>query len=110
MEPTRSARGDGFRPDVEGVAVLAVVLFHANLIGLTGGFVGVDIFFVISGFLITGLLLRERERTGRIGLLHFYARRVRRLLPAAIVVLAATLAVAMQVVTPLDRPGFGLDG
>lgn len=103
----------GFRSDIEGLrglAVLVVVLFHAGLAGLVGGFVGVDVFFVISGFLITGLLLRERERTGRIGLLGFYARRARRLLPAAIVVLVATLIVALQVVDPLDRPAVGLDG
>jgi peptidoglycan/LPS O-acetylase OafA/YrhL len=102
-----------FRPDIEGVrglAVLVVVLFHANLIGLAGGFIGVDVFFVISGFLITGLLLRERERTGRIGMLEFYARRIRRLLPAAFVVLVATLVVALNVVAPLDRPAVGLDG
>jgi peptidoglycan/LPS O-acetylase OafA/YrhL len=103
---------DGFRSDVEGVrglAVLIVVLFHAGLAGVVGGFVGVDVFFVISGFLITGLLLREHDRTGRIGLLQFYARRARRLLPAAIVVLLATLVVALQVVAPLDRPAVGLD-
>jgi peptidoglycan/LPS O-acetylase OafA/YrhL len=104
---------DGFRSDVEGLrglAVLVVVLFHAGLAGLAGGFVGVDVFFVISGFLITGLLLREHERTGRIGLLHFYARRARRLLPAALVVLVATLVVALNLVAPIDRPGVGLDG
>jgi peptidoglycan/LPS O-acetylase OafA/YrhL len=113
MEPRPTAHKDGFRPDIEGLrglAVLAVLLFHANLFGLSGGFVGVDVFFVISGFLITGLLVRERERTGRIGLLHFYARRARRLLPAAIVVLVVTLIAAMNVVAPLDRPAVGLDG
>jgi peptidoglycan/LPS O-acetylase OafA/YrhL len=104
---------DGFRPDIEGlrgIAVLTVVLFHAGLAGVAGGFVGVDVFFVISGFLITGLLLRERERTGRIAFLPFYARRARRLLPAAIVVLVATLIAAQNLVAPLDRPTVGLDG
>jgi peptidoglycan/LPS O-acetylase OafA/YrhL len=104
---------DGFRPDIEGlrgIAVLTVVLFHAGLAGVAGGFVGVDVFFVISGFLITGLLLRERERTGRIAFLAFYARRARRLLPAAIVVLVATLVAAQNLVAPLDRPAVGLDG
>src|SRR4026207_976885 len=93
---TGADTGAGFRPDIEGLrglAVLLVVVFHAGL-PLPGGFIGVDVFFVISGFLITGLLLRERERSGRIDLLAFYARRVRRLLPAALVVLLLTLPVA----------------
>ena len=110
--PAASNAHEGFRSDVEGlrgVAVLMVVLFHAGLAGMIGGFVGVDVFFVISGFLITGLLLREHERSGRIGLLPFYARRARRLLPAAIVVLLATLFVGLQLVAPLDRPSVGLD-
>ncbi len=107
-----ASRG-AFRSDIEGIrglAVLAVVLFHAGLAGIVGGFVGVDVFFVISGFLITGLLLREHERTGRIGLVGFYARRARRLLPAAIFVLVATLVISLNLVAPLDRPAVGLDG
>jgi peptidoglycan/LPS O-acetylase OafA/YrhL len=102
----------GFRPDIEGLrglAVLLVVVFHAGL-ALPGGFIGVDVFFVISGFLITGLLLRERELTGRIHLIAFYARRVRRLLPAAIVVLAVTLPLAYGLYAPLDRAEVLLDG
>jgi peptidoglycan/LPS O-acetylase OafA/YrhL len=89
--------------------VLLVVLFHAGL-GVPGGFVGVDVFFVISGFLITGLLMRERETRGRIDLLAFYARRVRRLAPAAIVVLAVTLPIAYALFNPLDRAEMLLDG
>ena len=111
--PAASSTHDGFRPDIEGLrglAVLVVVLFHAGLAGMAGGFVGVDVFFVISGFLITGLLLREHERTGRIGLLPFYARRARRLLPAALVVLIATLGASFLLVAPLDRAAVGLDG
>ncbi|HYM83289.1 MAG TPA: acyltransferase family protein [Candidatus Dormibacteraeota bacterium] len=106
-----SARHE-FRPDVEGlrgVAVLLVVLFHAGISGVGGGFIGVDVFFVISGFLITGLLLRERERTGRIGFRAFYARRVRRLLPAAAIVLAVVLPVAWLAVEPLDRTSVATD-
>ncbi len=92
-----TAPGDRrFRPDVEGlraVAVLLVVLYHADLPGLPGGYVGVDVFFVISGFVITGLLLRERATTGRTSLLSFYGRRVRRILPAATVVIVTTVIV-----------------
>lgn len=82
---------DGLR----AVAVLAVMAYHLVPSSLVGGFVGVDVFFVISGFLITGLMLRERDATGRISLPRFWARRARRLLPAlAIVVLACTAVAA----------------
>ncbi|GIE96626.1 acyltransferase family protein [Paractinoplanes rishiriensis] len=85
-----------FRPDVEGlraVAVAVVVLFHAGVPGIGGGYIGVDVFFVISGFLITTLMLREVHETGNLSLLRFYARRARRILPASTVVLiAVTLA------------------
>jgi peptidoglycan/LPS O-acetylase OafA/YrhL len=83
-----------FRPDVEGlraVAVLLVVLYHAGVPHLTGGFVGVDVFFVLSGFVITGLLLRERSATGKTGLLAFYGRRSRRILPMATLVIVVTV-------------------
>jgi peptidoglycan/LPS O-acetylase OafA/YrhL len=82
---------DGLR----GIAVLAVIVYHADLGWLPGGFLGVDVFFVISGFLITTLLLAERERLGRIGLRAFWMRRARRLLPALFLVLAATLTLAV---------------
>ena len=97
----------GFRPDLEGlraVAVVLVLLFHAGVPGFDGGYVGVDVFYVLSGFLITGLLLREADRTGRIGLAAFYARRARRLLPAALLVLLVTLAVSVVVLPPLQIP------
>ncbi|MDO4240563.1 acyltransferase family protein [Micrococcus sp.] len=89
-----------FRGDIQGlraVAVLAVLVFHAGVTAVPGGFVGVDVFFVISGFLITGLLLKEVDRTGRVALTEFYARRARRILPAALVVLVLTLAAGMLV-------------
>jgi peptidoglycan/LPS O-acetylase OafA/YrhL len=93
-EEAGTAPGDRrFRPDVEGlraVAVLLVVLFHASFPLLGGGFVGVDVFFVISGFVITGLLLRERSSSDRTSLIDFYARRVRRILPAATLVIVTT--------------------
>ncbi|RKR91040.1 peptidoglycan/LPS O-acetylase OafA/YrhL [Micromonospora pisi] len=90
----RTRSGRGFRGDIEGMRALAVVLvllFHIDLAVVPGGFIGVDVFFVISGFLITGLLLSELERTGKISLVGFYARRAKRLLPAAVLVLAASL-------------------
>ncbi len=85
-----------FRPDIEGLRAVAVGLVLAqHVFGWpAGGFVGVDVFFVISGFLITSLLVRERSRTGRISFRGFYARRARRLLPAALVTLGATTAAA----------------
>jgi len=91
------------RPDIEGlrgVAVLLVLAFHAHLPHLGGGFVGVDVFFVVSGYVITGLLLATMA-DGRISLSEFYARRARRILPAAGVVLVATLAVGALVLPPL---------
>ncbi|MCU1668431.1 MAG: acyltransferase [Blastococcus sp.] len=103
MQPR--APGRRFRPDIEGlraVAVLAVVLFHAAVPGVGGGFVGVDVFFVLSGFLITRMLWREVEASGRLGLARFYAGRARRLLPAAVTVLVATTAVATAVLPPLQ--------
>lgn len=86
LEPARRTPRPGFRLDIEGlraVAVLAVVAFHAGLPGVGGGYVGVDVFFVISGFLITGILWREVTAAGTIRLGRFYGARARRLLPAA---------------------------
>jgi peptidoglycan/LPS O-acetylase OafA/YrhL len=95
-----------FRPDLEGlrgVAILLVVLFHAGVPGLAGGFVGVDVFFVLSGFFITGLLVREVARDAGVDLPAFYGRRALRLLPPLVVVLAATLATVMWLYAPIDR-------
>ncbi|GAA1921135.1 acyltransferase family protein [Nocardioides marmoribigeumensis] len=93
------------RLDVQGlraVAVLVVVVNHLRPGALPGGYVGVDVFFVISGYLITSLLLREAEGSGRVSLRRFYARRARRILPAATLVLVTT-AVASLLVLPLTR-------
>jgi peptidoglycan/LPS O-acetylase OafA/YrhL len=90
----QAAVSDRFRPDIEGmraVAVGLVVLYHCFHAPFTGGFVGVDVFFVISGFLITNLLLHENTRNARISISRFYARRVRRILPAATLVVLATV-------------------
>lgn len=97
-------------PEIDGlraVAVLAVVLYHAGVPGFTGGYLGVDIFFVISGYLITGLLHHEGQHAGRIDFAAFYARRFRRLLPALAVVLAATLLAASLILFPAELPRLG---
>lgn len=88
-----------FRADVEGLRAIAVglvVLCHAGVPWLAGGYIGVDVFFVLSGFLITGLLIRERATTGTISLAGFYARRARRILPAATIVLVATVLASYE--------------
>lgn len=101
-----------FRPELEGlrgVAVALVVLFHARLLGFSGGFVGVDAFYVLSGFLITRLLLGEIAATGSLDLVTFYARRARRILPAAIAAVVVVLACSAFVVAPLDLPAITVD-
>lgn len=102
-----------FRTDIEGlraVAVLAVVLFHADLPGLGGGFVGVDVFFVISGFLITGLLWREAGTSGTVRLRKFFAARARRLLPASALVGVITMIAAAILLPPLQVRSVTIDG
>ncbi len=92
--PRPEGTGRVFRTDIQGmraVAVLLVVLYHAGVPGFAGGYVGVDVFFVISGFLITGHLLREVDQRGRIRFGAFYANRVRRLLPMSALVVLVTL-------------------
>ena len=101
------------RPALDGlraIAALLVLVYHAGLGALDGGYVGVDVFFVLSGFLITSLLTREIASTGRVDVARFLARRVRRLLPAALFVLLVTAAVWRLTSTPMDlvetRGGF----
>ena len=101
-----------FRNDIQGlrgIAVGLVLLFHAGVPGFRGGFVGVDIFFVLSGYLITGNLIREIARDGHIRFREFYARRIRRLLPASLFVLLVTLIAAAIWFPPLLLPGLALD-
>ena len=104
VQGRRSAQ-TGFRPDIEGlraVAVLAVVLFHADVPGVGGGYVGVDVFFVISGFLITGLLFREVSTAGTVRLRRFYGARARRLLPASATVGVVTAIGSAVLLPPLQ--------
>ncbi|MGR9117441.1 MAG: acyltransferase family protein [Gammaproteobacteria bacterium] len=91
-----------YRPEIDGlraIAVIAVVLYHADL-GLGAGYVGVDIFFVISGYLITSLIYREWSVTGRINLIDFFARRIRRIIPALIIVVICTVTASMVLLSP----------
>lgn len=97
-------------PHVDGlraVAVLSVLLFHLGVAGFGGGFVGVDVFLVISGFLITGLIVKELEETGRLSLRGFYFRRVRRIMPAFIVTLAGTSLLMSLILSPTHLERFG---
>ena len=110
ISPVQGVRSElaaktGFRPDIEGlraVAVLAVVLFHAGVPGIGGGYIGVDVFFVISGFLITGLLWREVSTAGTVRLRRFYGARARRLLPASAAVGVVTAIASAFLLPPLQ--------
>ncbi|OCK57803.1 acyltransferase family protein [Bradyrhizobium sp. LMTR 3] len=100
-----------YRPDVDGLRAIAVMLvlnFHAFPDAMPGGFIGVDVFFVISGFLITGIVARELE-LGRFGLIEFYNRRIRRIFPALIVVLSATLVLGWFWMLPSAFAQLGSD-
>ena len=98
-----------YRPDIDGlraIAVMAVVLYHAGFSALGGGFVGVDVFFVISGYLITDLILREVRETGRFRFARFYARRVRRLVPALLATVAGSWVAATLFFSPAQMQDF----
>jgi peptidoglycan/LPS O-acetylase OafA/YrhL len=98
-----------YRADIDGlraIAVLAVIGFHANPAAVPGGFVGVDIFFVISGFLITSLIL-TKLRDGSFSFMEFYARRIRRLFPALIVVLLAIWILGWFILPPTEYAALG---
>ena len=113
VAPAAAPAGGGFRSDLEGlrgVAVLLVVAFHADVAGFAGGFIGVDVFFVLSGWLITRQLLGEAGRSGTVALREFWARRVRRLVPALAVVVVATLVAATLIVDPLELERTARDG
>lgn len=110
-------KGD-YRPDIEGlraVAVIAVLLFHLGLAGggtgyASGGFVGVDVFFVISGFLIGGIVVREAGAAGegeRFSFAHYLLRRVRRIVPVMLAVLALVTIAAAALLMPSELEGYG---
>lgn len=99
----------GYRPDIDGLralAVVSVILFHAGLFGVSGGFVGVDIFFVISGFLITSIIIADIDQQ-RFSLFSFYERRIRRIFPALFAVLLVTIVVAKILLLPKEYEAFG---
>ncbi|MEI8185222.1 MAG: acyltransferase family protein [Chlorobiaceae bacterium] len=98
-----------YRPDIDGlraVAVLAVMFFHAGIPGFSGGFVGVDVFFVISGFLITSIILKEID-AGQFSIARFYERRIRRIFPALFPVIAFTSVVATFLYDPISLKSVG---
>ena len=105
-EPGAPAPGrQPYRADIDGLRAVAIVLvvgYHVGLPGFRGGFIGVDVFFVISGYLITGLLVTELEEGGRIRFTDFYVRRIRRLLPALALVVAATLLLGVFMLMPWE--------
>ena len=102
--PDRNA-DPSYRQHLDGIRAIAVYLvlaYHADLGWFSGGFVGVDVFFVLSGYLVTGILLRDLQAEGRIRLIRFYARRVRRLLPAAAITLIVSALVYAAIASPLE--------
>ena len=108
----RGGATSGFRPDIEGLRAIAVVLvvaFHAGVPAISGGYVGVDVFYVISGFLITGLLVEELRAPGRSRSHAFYARRALRLLPMAALVLVAVAVGMLFFTPPVFRPAVRFD-
>lgn len=107
-----SANNWGYRPQLDGlrcIAVYVVVAFHAGSWKLQGGFIGVDLFFVLSGFLVTNVILTDLATEGHLRLRRFYARRVRRLIPAAAVAVVGTAIAAILISNPFDRSSWSGD-
>lgn len=99
-----------YRPEIDGlraIAILSVLIFHIDDQYLSGGFVGVDIFFVISGFLITGIIKNEIESTGTFSFKRFYIRRAKRLLPALFVVFIFTTIISIFLLSPTHLSSYG---
>ena len=104
----QSEHGSAYRPDIDGLralAIIPVVLFHANVPGFTGGFIGVDVFFVISGFLITSIIHSEIQR-GDFSIVRFYERRARRILPAFFLVMACCVFFSFWLLFPRQYKDF----
>jgi peptidoglycan/LPS O-acetylase OafA/YrhL len=102
-----------FRPDVQGlraIAILLALVYHAGIPPFSGGYVGIEVFFVISGFVITGLLLRERDSSGRTSLRSFYGRRARRIIPMATLVVIVTVIVTYHSIGTLVGHETAVDG
>ena len=96
--------------EIQGLRALAAILvliYHAKFV--PGGFIGVDLFYVISGFLITGLILKELEATGKLDLKNFYQRRIKRLLPTSAFVLLITAVASLILLPPIYRDNLGKD-
>lgn len=101
-----------YRPEIDGlraVAVIAVVLFHLKIKAVQGGFLGVDVFFVISGFLITSIMLREHQ-SGTFSFKEFWLRRIRRILPVLVTVVIATVVAIRLLMFKGEHPSFGFHG
>ena len=101
----RARRSEGFRADIEGlraVGILLIVGYHAGIPGFSGGFIGVDVFFVVSGYLITRHLLADSADRGKVAFGTFWARRIRRLVPGLGLMVAATLTACLLIVAPFD--------
>lgn len=102
-------KNSGFRPDINGlraIAVITVVLYHFGVKGFTGGFAGVDIFFVISGFLMTGIIFRSTE-AGKFNLVGFYLSRAKRIIPALAVLCLCLLVGGWWLLIPTDYKVLG---
>lgn len=107
-----TVHSNAYRPEIDGlraVAILLVIIFHSGFGWIDGGFVGVDVFFVISGYLIGGLLLSEHSRSGRLSLREFWSRRARRLLPLSSLVIVTTVILGMIVSSPVARQQISTD-
>eukprot|EP01138_Halocafeteria_seosinensis_P012729 gb/GECG01013005.1/.p1 GENE.gb/GECG01013005.1/~~gb/GECG01013005.1/.p1 ORF type:complete len:720 (+),score=39.61 gb/GECG01013005.1/:1-2160(+) len=102
-----------YRRDIQGlraIAIIMVVLYHMEVPGFSGGFVGVDVFFTISGFLMTAILLKEIQSTGSVDTMKFFSRRIKRLLPASMFVLASTVSFGFLFLPPFLIPSLVSDG